>query len=127
MIGNPRRRGSLVALKGRQIHPSLHVPDFGRSIRISKSSTVHRYGVVRNTLAIEVEAQIRFGQVANIRHTFDEDRLAARIGSKPYRRRVLAPAKLDALIFLQGIEPRLIQNGIRAQSDSGIRTPTAAL
>src|SRR6266404_7840670 len=76
----------LVRPRSRQIEPDFEI------VR------VHRYGVARNKLAIEVEEQVHFGQLAD-GHTFDADRLAALIGSNPDCRRGLAPAKLDALIF----------------------------
>src|SRR6266403_545769 len=98
----------------RQIDPDLQIVN------------PHRYGVFRNTLAIEVEAQIHFEQLED-RHAFDADRLAARIGSNPDRRRGLAPAKLSPLIFLEGIEARLIKNGDPAQSGNCIWSPEGSL
>src|SRR5258708_13812954 len=65
---------------------------------------------VRNSPGIDEEPCIHFGQIPNMQ-AFDVDGLAARICSQADRRRVLAPAKLAALVFPEPIEAGLIQHG----------------
>src|SRR5260370_1092361 len=111
-----------MAAPGQRVGPRLRQidPDF-------EWVHIHRVAAVRNTPAVEVEAQIdSIGEIAD-RRAFDTNRRIAIFGAKADRGSGLAPAKRKTIEFLQRIQTRLIQNaGLPARSGHALPILAAA-